>query len=235
MDLLNQLIDSSQISAITAFVLGLLTALSPCTIATNVTAVAYVSRQVDSGGSAFRQGVAYTLGRVLAYTILGAVLIYTIRSGADTFALQQVVSEWGEWTLGPALLLVGLFMLVGHLLPIGKFGLGGVTDDFGRRGLWGAFLLGILFSMTFCPTSGLFYFGMLIPMSVEATSGYLLPLVFAIGTSLPVLLVSWLLAFSMQNLNRFVGGLQHFHKWFNRVVAALFIVMGCYYTIMVFI
>ena len=95
----------------------------------------------------------------------------------------------------------------------------------------GALLLGILFAMAFCPTSGLFYFGMLIPMSAETTAGYLLPLVFAIATALPVLLVAWILAYSMQSLGKVMGHIAIFQRWFNRIVALLFIAVGAYYII----
>ena len=226
---LNMLLDSTNVPVLTAFILGLLTAISPCPLATNITAIGYISRNIESRRKVFLQGLLYTLGRAFAYTLLGAVLIYIIRKGADTFELQQFVSEWGELVIGPVLILVGLFMLFGHLLHLPKFGFSGNTESNRFQGFVGSFLLGILFAMAFCPTSGLFYFGMLIPMSAETSAGYLLPLAFALATSLPVLLVSWFIAFSMQNLSQFIGSIQVFQKWFNRVVAALFIIVGIYY------
>ena len=239
MDFLNQLIDNNQVPVITAFLLGLLTALSPCPLATNVTAVGYIARNCmegnDDKGNARRKvlwsGILYTLGRTLAYTLLGALLIYIIRQGADTFGLQQVISEWGELILGPALIIIGLFMLFGDKLHLPKFGYSGHPS---LGGAWGGFVLGILFAMAFCPTSGLLYFGMLIPISAEATVGYLLPLVFAIATALPVLIVAWVLAYSMQSLGKVIGKIAVFQKWFNRLIAFLFIGVGIYYSITLF-
>lgn len=241
MDFLNQLIDSSQIPVVTAFLLGLLTALSPCPLATNVTAVGYIARSCMEGnadkGNAQRRvlwsGLLYTLGRTLAYTFLGALLIYIIRQGADTFGLQQVISEWGELVLGPALILIGLFMLFGDKLHLPKFGFSGNVQGT-HSNAWGSLVLGILFAMAFCPTSGLLYFGMLIPMSAEATAGYLLPLVFAIATALPVLVVAWVLAYSMQSIGKVMGKITAFQRWFNRIVAILFIGVGIYYSITMF-
>lgn len=238
MDFLNQLLDSSQVPVFTAFLLGLLTALSPCPLATNITAVGYIAHGCiaceDNQQRARRRvlwsGVLYTLGRTFAYTLLGTVLIYIIRTGADTFGLQQVVSEWGEIILGPALVIIGFFMLFGDRLHLPKFGFDGNIGGT-MKGAWGSFILGILFAMAFCPTSGLFYFGMLIPMSAEATAGYLLPLVFAIATALPVLLVAWILAYSMQSLGKVMGHIAIFQRWFNRIVALLFIAVGAYYII----
>ena len=243
MDFLNQLIDNSQVPVITAFLLGLLTALSPCPLATNVTAVAYIARSCMDGnennGNARRRvlwsGILYTLGRTLAYTILGAFLIFIIRQGADTFGLQQVISECGELILGPALIIIGLFMLFGDKLHLPKFSFTPTTAGEGSyKGNIGALLLGILFAMAFCPTSGLLYFGMLIPMSAEATAGYLLPLVFAIATALPVLVVAWVLAYSMQSMGKVMGKIAAFQRWFNRLVAVLFIGVGIYYSITMF-
>lgn len=243
MDFLNQLIDNSQVPVITAFLLGLLTALSPCPLATNVTAVGYIARSCMEGnedkGNARRKvlwsGILYTLGRTLAYTLLGALLIYIIRQGADTFGLQQFISEWGELILGPALIIIGLFMLFGDKLHLPKFSFTPTTaGERSYKGNIGALLLGILFAMAFCPTSGLLYFGMLIPMSAEANAGYLLPLVFAIATALPVLIVAWVLAYSMQSLGKVMGKIAVFQKWFNRVIAILFIGVGIYYSITMF-
>lgn len=235
MDFLNQLIDNSQVPVITAFLLGLLTALSPCPLATNVTAVAYIARSCMDGnennGNARRRvlwsGILYTLGRTLAYTILGALLIFIIRQGADTFGLQQVISEWGELILGPALVIIGLFMLFGDRLHLPKFGFSGNVKG-AYSGAWGSLMLGIIFAMAFCPTSGLLYFGMLIPMSAEATAGYLLPL-FCHRHSTSVLIVAWLLAYSINSLSTFMSKVTLLQLWFNRIVAVLFIGVGAYY------
>lgn len=240
MDFLNQLIDSSQVPMITAFLLGLISALSPCPLATNVTAVGYIARNCmeENKDNAKRRvlwnGLLYTIGRTLAYTLLGALLICIIRQGIDTFGLQQIVSEWGEIILGPALIIIGLFMLFGDKLHFPKFGFGGNIRGI-KSGALGSFVLGILFAMAFCPTSGLLYFGMLIPMSAETTAGYLLPLVFAIATTLPVLMVAWALAYSMQSLGKMMGKIAAFQLWFNRIVAILFIGVGIYYSITMFV
>jgi len=233
-EFLNSILDSSTVPVLTAFILGLLTAISPCPLFTNITAVGYISKNIGDRRKVFLQGVIYTLGRTFAYSILGAVIIFIIRSGEDAFGVQQVVSEWGEKILGPALIIIGLFMLFAHKLHLPKFGFKGNADGEKFKGLFGAFLLGVLFAMAFCPTSALFYFGMLIPISVNAVGGYLLPVVFAVATSLPVLIVAWIIAFSMKNLSRFTGGVQKFQKWFNILIAILFLGIGIYYTVIIF-
>lgn len=233
MEFLQNLLDSTQIPVLTAFLLGLLTALSPCPLATNITAIAFIARKSPDSGKAsgvMWNGVLYAVGRCFAYTGLGALLIYVIRAGADTFSLQQTVSEWGEAVLGPALVLIGILMLMSEFVTFGgKFGFSAGESTERLSGPVGSLLLGILFALAFCPTSGLFYFGMLIPMSAAESGGYLLPLVFAIATALPVLLVAWLLAFSVSSMGRAMGKISAFQRWFNRIVALVFILVGINY------
>ena len=231
MDWLYSLLDNSSLPVVTALILGILTAVSPCPLATNLTAVAYLGRELDKRRKVFYLGLLYTLGRTVAYSALGAILIFIIRKGEDAFDIQDAISAIGEWILGPALVLIGLFMLFGHLLHLPKFGFSGQASGSWTHGVLGAFILGVLFAMAFCPTSGMLYFGMLIPMSAVESGGYLLPVVYAIATSLPILLAAWIIAFSMQSLGRVMGKIAVFQRWFNRLVAILFILVGLYYTV----
>ena len=171
---------------------------------------------------------------MVAYTLLGAVLIALLREGASVFAIRKAIGKWGEIVIAPALILIGLFMLFGSRLNLPKFGFSGRGEQIGRRGGWGAFLLGVLFSLAFCPTSGVFYFGMLIPMSAAETGGYLLPAVFAVATGLPVMMVAWILAYGVAGLGAFYNRMQVTQKWLTRIVGTLFIVVGIYYGIIYF-
>jgi cytochrome c-type biogenesis protein len=229
MDFLQNILDNSNIPVITAFVLGLLTAISPCPLATNITAIGYIGRDIESKQRIFWNGILYTVGRIVAYSVLGAILIYILHSGEDMFSIQKVISEWGDMLVPPALVLIGLFMLFGNRLNIPKFGFSGNIDSGRMKGSWGSLLLGMLFAMAFCPTSGMFFFGMLIPMSAQSTAGYLLPVVFAFATGLPVILVAWLLAYSVAGVGTFYNRMKVIQKWFNRIVAILFILVGLFY------
>lgn len=244
---MQSLLESSTTQPLTAFLLGLLTAVSPCPLATNIAAIGYIGRDIESRRRIFRNGLLYTLGRVVAYTALGVVLIAILREGSSLFGVQKVIGKYGEMVLGPVLVAIGLFMLFGNRLNLPSFGFGfgggsgrGALDGDGRderlarRGGWGALLLGMLFAMAFCPTSGVFYFGMLIPMSATAAAGYLLPVVFAIATALPVLVVAWILAFSVEHIGSFYGRMQTTQKWLNRIVGGVFVVTGIYYCVIVY-
>lgn len=234
MDFLQSMLDNSGIPVITAFMLGLLTAISPCPLATNITAVGYIGKNIDNRLVIFRNGLLYTLGRIFSYSALGAVLITILNQGSDMFSIQKTISQWGEWLLPLALILIGLFMLFGDKLPLPKFGFRTSEQTEMLKGGWGSLFLGMFFALAFCPTSGVFYFGMLIPMSAVETGGYLLPVVFAIATGLPVVVVAWIIAYSVSSIGSFYNKIKIFQLWFNRIVAIAFLLVGVYYAIILF-
>lgn len=229
MEMLQNLLDSSTVPAVTALLLGLLTAVSPCPLATNIAAMGYLAREVDNRRRIFITGLLYTLGRIIAYTALGAAAILLLRRSGSTFALQQLLGGWAEPLVGALLLLAGLFMLFGDRLRLPGLGFTRSGERLKGRGGTGALLLGALFALAFCPTSGVLYFGMLIPMAAAETGGYLLPALFALATGIPVVAAAWLLAFGAAGIGRFYNRMQSIRKWLNRVVALLFIATGIYY------
>ena len=233
MEWLQSILDDGATPALTAFILGLLTAISPCPLATNIAAIGFIGKIIEDKTAIFKRGIYYTTGRILAYTVLGIILITVLRGGASMFGIQKAVSQWGELLIGPILLVIGLFMLSGHRISLPKFGFSGgdKSENLASKGVWGALLLGILFALAFCPSSGVFYFGMLIPMSVTANAGWIMPVIFAIATSLPVLIVAWILAFSVEHIGIVYGTLQSIQKWLNIIVGCIFVIVGIYYCI----
>lgn len=231
MEFLQSLLGNSNVPVVTAFLLGIPTAISPCPLATNITAIGFISRDIENKHRVFWAGILYTVGRILTYTALGLILIPILREGASMFEIQKTISKYGEIVIAPALLLIGLFMLFGNRLNLPKFGFSGNQGDkLKDKGGLGALLLGVLFSLAFCPTSGVFYFGMLIPMAAES-GGILLPIAFAIATGLPVIVVAWTLAYSVAGLGKFYNKIQVLQKWMNTCIAILFIVVGIYYAV----
>lgn len=231
MEWLQELLDSSTIPLVTAFLLGLLTAVSPCPLGTNITAIGFISKDIENRHRIFWNGILYTLGRIITYAGIGFILIPILREGASIYAIQKAIGKYGEIIIAPTLVLIGLFMLFGSKLNLPKLGFNSGGKKIGKYGGVEALLLGVLFSLAFCPSSGVFYFGVLMPMSAAETGGYLLPFVFAIATGLPVIVVAWILAYSMAGLGRFYHRMQTLQKWMNLVIALLFIAVGIYYAI----
>jgi len=232
MDTLTSLIENSNIAIVTAFLLGILTAISPCPLATNITAVGYISKNIESRKRIFFSGILYTVGRIITYTVIGFIIIPILREGSSIYAIQKIISKYGELLFPPILILIGVYMLCGKNIPIPRFGYRGKNiEDLKKRGYLGALLLGVLFSLAFCPISGVFYFGMLLPLAAAKTAGYLLPVVYALATGLPVIIIAWILAYSVSRLGEFYKRTQLFQKWLSRVVALAFITLGIYYAI----
>ena len=216
---------------VTALVLGFMTAISPCPLATNITAVGFISKDIENRNRVFIIGLLYTLGRAISYTGI-ALIIYL---GADQFKFSGFFQIYGEKILGPLLIIIGLFML--DVIKIKFPGLSGLTSKMETKTNWGYFdaiLLGMIFAMAFCPYSGVLYFGMLVPITVASASGLYLPVVFAVATGIPVIIFAWILAFSVGSIGGVYNKMRNFEIWFRRAIAVLFIIVGIYYIIRVF-
>lgn len=228
---LSGLLDSSSLPAVTALILGLMTAISPCPMATNITAIGFISKDLDDRRRVFMNGIVYTLGRAVTY--LGVALI--IFFGADQFSLSGTFQMYGEKIIGPLLIVIGFFML--DVFTIKFPGLSRLTqryEESGTKSYWDVFVLGVLFALAFCPYSGVLYFGMLIPLTVSSASGLYLPLIFAVATGIPVIIFAWLIAYTLSGVGKLYNSLKTFEKWFRRVIALVFIGIGIYYVINVY-
>jgi len=229
MEWIQSIIEGGAAPVLVALTLGLMTAVSPCPLATNIAAVGYIGKSAGSTRKILLGGFMYTLGRMVGYSALGIAIAAIIKGGSSAFGLQKFVSEWGEKLIGPLMIVVGLLMLAGDRLNIKGFGIGRGGETLRNKGIWGALLLGVLFSMAFCPTSVVLFFGMLIPMSVTSDGGLLLPPIFALATAIPVILVAWIFAFSASSIGKFYNSMGRVQKWLNVIVGILFIVTGVYY------
>ena len=104
-----------------------------------------------------------------------------------------------------------------------------ISERFKDRGLLGSFLIGVIFALAFCPYSGALFFGMLIPMTISSADGLYLPFVFAIGTGLPVILFTYLLAFTAGKIGVFYNRITKIEKVMRNVAGVIFIITGLYY------
>jgi cytochrome c-type biogenesis protein len=218
------------LAAASAFWLGVLTSISPCPLATHIAAISFVGRRLENPRQVFLGGLLYTLGRALAYGILGALLVASLLNAP---MLSHFLQKYLNQALGPLLIVMGMFLL--ELLSLGG-GTGGgrvarFQDFAARRGIWGALLLGFLFALSFCPISAALFFGSLVPLAVAHESGILLPAVYGMGTGVPVLAMAVVLALGAKSLGVAFRRLTVFEKWARRVTGGVFVAVGIYLTL----
>lgn len=214
----------------TAAWLGFLTSISPCPLATNVAAVSFVSRRVGKVGAVLGAGFLYTLGRTLTYAVLGFLLVGGIMAAPQ---LSHMLQKYMNMAMGPLLILVAMFLLKMLKMPIPASS--GISVKMQKiiehMGVWGALPLGILFALSFCPTSAALFFGSLLPLAVKLESKLLLPGIYGITTGLPVLLFAFLLAFSANKVANAYNRLTAFEFWAQRITGIIFLIVGIGMTI----
>jgi cytochrome c-type biogenesis protein len=221
--------DAIILGVASALWLGVLTSISPCPLATNVAAVSFIGKQFSSAPRVALSGLFYVLGRMLAYLVLGTVLVAGLLAAPQLSAfLQKSMNK----VLGPILILVGMV-----LLDLIRFRLAGagvsanLQERAGRGGVLGAGLLGFLFALSFCPVSAALFFGSLIPLSVQHGSAIVFPLVFGVGTGLPVIVFALMVALGAKSIGTLFQKVTRAELWARRITGAVFIAAGIYYTL----
>jgi len=227
MDFLQSLLEHTNLPILSALVLGLMTAISPCPLATNITATAYISKNISNKKMVLLSGFMYSFGRAFSYTVIGLILYF----GASKFYIARFFNQNGEKYLGPLLVIIGLIMLnVIKLNFLGKLSISEkLSEKFNNKGLLGSFLMGVMFALAFCPYSAALYFGILIPITISSADGLYLPIIFAFGTGLPVILFTYLLAFAAGSLGYFFNKITKIEKAMRTVAGIVFIITGLYY------
>jgi len=233
MEWLQELAQNRELPLLSALAIGLLTAIAPCPLATNITATAYIAKTIDSKKKVVWSGVLYTFGRLVSYTGIAAVILF----GASKFQVAKLFQGNGEKFLGPLLILLGLIMLDIIKLNFikGSSLTERLTERFKDRGLLGSFLLGAVFALAFCPYSGALFFGMLIPIMISSEYGLLLPVVFSLGTGLPVIFFAFVIAFSFQKLGMYFNALTKVEQWMRKIAGFAFLLTGIYYVTIYFL
>ncbi len=226
---------TSEIAIVAAFFIGLMTAISPCPLASNITAISYVSKRIKSHRNTLLVGTLYTLGRALTYVGIASAIVYI---GLSSQQVSLAIQSYGEKFLGPLFILVGLIML--EIIKLNFIKTKGdklekIKKSLGEKGYAGSFLLGVVLAFAFCPFSAVLFFGMLIPLALSAGDGILIPAVFGISTGLPVIILSVVLVYSVKKLGEIMNKIQTFEKWMRRIVGIIFLVMGIYYLSLIFI
>ena len=207
--------------------LGFLTSISPCPLATNVAAMSFISRGLGSPRRVLLTGLVYTAGRSLAYLTLGVLMVASLLTAPG---VSLILQERMNQILGPALILAGVLLLGLIRLPSRGGGIsGGLQGRAERWGIWGGGILGLVFALSFCPTSAALFFGSLIPLALKSGSSVILPSIYGIGTAIPVFAFAIALAIGVNAVGRMFDVLSRFEVWARRITGIVFIVVGGYY------
>ena len=216
-------------AAASALWLGILTSISPCPLAMNITAISYIGRRVDDPRKVLSAGLLYTAGRALTYIVLGALLVASLLAAPR---LSHMLQKYMNLAMGPLLIIIGMVLL--ELISFTSRG-GEVSEKMQRRverlGMWGALLLGIVFALSFCPVSAALFFGSLLALAVRHESGVLFPAVYGIGTGLPVLVFAIVIAFGANRIGKAYDRMAAFEFWARRITGIIFIAAGIYYSL----
>jgi len=206
---------------------GILTSISPCPLATNIAAVSFLSKKISHPRMVFWSGLAYTLGRMAAYAVLGAIIISSL---AGVPAVANFLQKYMNKILGPLLIIVGLF-----LIGILRFNITGFSISSERQsklaesGVFGSFVLGMIFALSFCPISAALFFGSLIPLALNNSFGITFPFVYGIGTGLPVLIFAVGISLGIHSMTHWFNKVAKLEMYMRKVTGIIFFLVGIYY------
>ncbi|UCF86830.1 MAG: sulfite exporter TauE/SafE family protein, partial [Nitrospiraceae bacterium] len=203
--------------------------ISPCPLATNIAAISYISYRINQRNILMFSGMVYTFGRSFTYIALGILIIKAL---IDIPVLSDFLQRYINKILGIILILVGMVLLDLLKLPLPSFSLSDKTSKrIAEKGIFGSLLLGVLFALAFCPVSAALFFGGLIPISIKAHSSIILPLIYGIGTALPVLFFAVLVTAGSSYISHFCQRLTKLEMYTNKFTGIIFICVGIYYAL----
>ncbi len=220
------MIDSYNIPLLTVFLLGILMSINPCPLATNITALAYLSKHVGDTKKTLLHSALYIIGRAFSYISIAVIIFY----GFDSFDIQWILQGYGDKILWPLLIIIALFMFWLIRIPF-SFSVGNKRKN-SKLMQWylGSFLLGVVFALAFCPYGGILYFAMFLPMVIASKSPFLFPWVFALGTSILMVVVVFVLAFATKKIGVLHRNITKIEKYIRYIVSSIFLLVWLYYT-----
>jgi cytochrome c biogenesis protein CcdA len=222
--------DAFGVAAGTALWLGFLTAISPCPMTTNVAAVSFIGRQYSHPARVALAGLAYVGGRVAAYVALGALLAGGLLSAP---AASTFLQRWMNAVLGPILILVGM-LLLGLLAfePGNGSGRGArLKERAAQGGVPGAFVLGVLFALSFCPISGALFLGSLVPLALAHGAPVVFPLLYGVGTGAPAAVFALLVALGAKSVGALFEKVGRAEGVARKATGAVFVAAGVFFTL----
>jgi len=210
-----------------ALLFGLLGALAPCQLASNLAAVGYAARNVGHPDRVAGSVAAYVLGKVTVYGLIGAAVALLGTQIQESPALAPAISGVRK-AMGPALLLVGLAMF--DALPVRVHLGGGLANWFEARRpqghILGPYGMGVAFAFAFCPTLFWLFFGLTLPLAVGTGSGIAVPIAFALGTAVPVLGLGLLVTVGGVKAGPAIARTRRLDRGLSAATGAVFLALG---------
>jgi cytochrome c biogenesis protein CcdA len=212
---------------ISALWFGILTSISPCPLATNIAAVSYLSKKINHPKLVLHSSIAYTFGRMLAYTVLGAIIVTSL---ASVPATANFLQKHMNRILGPILFIAGLFLLDIIKINIPSFSLShGKQSALAEAGIRGSFVLGVIFALSFCPIAAALFFGSLIPLALNTKYGIILPVFYGIGTGIPVIVFAIGVAIGVRSVSSWFQKARTFELYTRKITGVVFVLVGLYF------
>jgi len=216
----------------TALLLGFLMILDPCTLFTSIAAIGYIDKEINNRRKVLINGLLFVLGKLVTYFLLAVPFL----AGARTEGIKHFLNHWGEPLLAVFMLVCGILLLfTGHHHEHDH----GISkwlkmEDGQNSGFW-SFMLGIFFAIAFCPHRLVYFFTMIdIAITLPYTWNWVLPIIFGIATGLPIMLIAWLISYSVVSIHTIKTKLHHIEKWVRYISAVLFIGFGIYLSVHIF-
>ncbi|MFA5077378.1 MAG: hypothetical protein WC488_03045 [Candidatus Micrarchaeia archaeon] len=215
---------NSGIPLLAAFAIGLLSSISICPLGANLAALAFISRKgADNakGGS-----WAYALGRGIAYVFAAGIAGFL---GAEAYVLFVPLQQYSELFLALVLGFAGL-VLLGKMSFAPSFLKTDMFEGLAKKGMWGAFLLGIGLAFFFCPVSASLFLGGILPLTAGTGDFVFIPLAYGFGSALPILFISHLGAFAAGKKRN--SYLEHaIGAGANNIIGIAFLIGSAYYVL----
>lgn len=212
---------------VSALWLGILTSISPCPLATNIAAVSFLSKKINHPKQVLQSSIAYTVGRMLTYAVLGIVIITSL---ASVPATANFLQKYMNKILGPVLLIVGLFLLEIIKINIPSFSISkDKQTTLAESGVKGSFVLGVIFALSFCPIAAALFFGSLIPLALKSTYGIILPFFYGVGTGIPVVVFALGIAMGVTSFSKWFHKATTFELYMRKLTGTVFIFIGIYF------
>lgn len=223
---LNIVHETEQFPILASLVLGLIGALAPCQLTGNIGAITFYGNRSLQTKSQWTEIGFFVLGKIVVFSALGIAVWLLGREFQDV--LPQYFSIFRK-LMGPLFIIIGLVLFgivklrwldsLARLIPFKK-----------QEGKMGSFLMGVSFSVAFCPTMFTLFFFTLMPIVLTSSYGVVLPSIFAIGTSIPVLIFAGIITFigldgALMKKSRKIGNI------IQKAAALLFIIIGILDTI----